>query len=115
MWSTLWCLYPSVERINNSWTTREGMTGLTGLFDTQEGLLVADDPQVVGQVSRGAAPLPQKPQQHAARAALQLQHLQGTQLHLLRAGDTGSLYRCDDDSCAALALSSRTEHIQVNS
>jgi len=59
---------------------------LTGLFETPEGLVVAHGLQVVMQVARGAAPLPQQAQQRAARAAVPLQYLQRTQLHLLGAG-----------------------------
>lgn len=61
---------------------------LTGLFETPEGLVVAYGLQVVVQVARGAAPLPQQAQQRAAGAAVPLQHLQRTQLHLLGAGGT---------------------------
>lgn len=60
-----------------------GWINSTGWFQALQGLRVAQSLEVVNQVTCGAASLSHQPQQHAARAALRLQHLQGAHLHVV--------------------------------
>ena len=61
----------------------------TWWFQALQGFRVAQSLQVVNQVTHGAASLSHQPQQHAARAALHLQHLQRALVHVVRAGQQG--------------------------
>lgn len=56
-------------------------------FKALQGLRVSQRLEVVHQVTCSAASVSHQPQQHAAWAALQLQHLQGAHLHVVRAGE----------------------------
>lgn len=51
-----------------------------------QGLWVAESLEVVNQLTCGTASFSHQPQQHAARASLQLQHLQRAHLHVVWAG-----------------------------